>query len=146
LDSSTGEFSAPVAWDRAAGPDHPVHLSRVLAQRVIQERIAVLDYEEPSVPASAPASASSAFGLSLLCVPLTAPMLSLGLIYLASPNPATRFSNDDLQLLSAIAGLASVAIENARQFERLGSENQRLRAEVQLQHDMIGRGPRMCQV
>jgi len=38
LDCSTGEFSAPVAWDRAAGPDHPVHLSRVLAQRVIEER------------------------------------------------------------------------------------------------------------
>ena len=70
----------------------------------------------------------------------------MGLIYLDTRNPATRFSNDDLQLLSAIAGLASVAIENARQFERLGSENLRLRAEMQFQHDMIGRGPRMRQV
>jgi Nif-specific regulatory protein len=68
------------------------------------------------------------------------------LIYLDTHNPAVCFSNDDLQLLSAIAGLASVAIENARQFESLGSENQRLRAEVQLQHDMIGRGARMRQV
>ena len=145
LDSSTGEFSAPVAWDRAAGPDHPVHISRALAQRVVEERVAVLDFEESSAPptSSDPAPAS---GLSLLCVPLTAPAQSLGLIYLDTRNPATRFTNDDLQLLSAIAGLASVAIENARQFERLGSENQRLRAEVQLQHDMIGRGPRMRQV
>ena len=143
LDSSTGEFSAPVAWDRAAGPDHPVHLSRVLAQRVVEERVAVLDYEEPP---STSTDTSSASGLSLLCVPLTTPTQSLGLIYLDTCNPATRFTNDDLQLLSAIAGLASVAIENARQFERLGSENQRLRAEVQLQHDMIGRGPRMRQV
>ena len=139
LDASTGEFFTPVAWDRAAGPDHPVHLSRVLAQRVVEERVAVLDFEES--PDASPAS-----GLSLLCVPLTTPTQSLGLIYLDSRNPATRFSNDDLQLLSAIAGLASVAIENARQFESLGSENQRLRAEVQLQHDMIGRGPRMRQV
>jgi Nif-specific regulatory protein len=146
LDSSTGEFSAPVAWDRAAGPDHPVHISRVLAQRVVEDRISVLDYEEPPISPSTTANAPSALGLSLLCVPLSTPTQSLGLIYLDTCNPATRFSNDDLQLLSAIAGLASVAIENARQFENLGSENQRLRAEVQLQHDMIGRGPRMRQV
>jgi len=65
-------------------------------------------------------------GLSLLCVPLTTPAQSLGLIYLDTRNPSTRFSNDDLHLLSGIAGLASIAIENARQFETLGSENQRL--------------------
>ena len=146
LDSSTGEFSAPVAWDRAAGPDHPVHIGRALAQRVVEERIAVLDHEQSPVAASSQANASHDSGLSLLCVPLATPTQPLGLIYLDTRNPATRFSNDDLQLLSAIAGLASVAIENARQFERLGSENQRLRAEVQLQHDMIGRGPRMRQV
>ncbi len=147
LDESTGEFSAPIAWDRAAGPDHPVHLSRALAQRVIDQRVAVLDFE-PALNSSTPPSAEShlAAGLSLVCVPLTTPTQSLGLIYLDTRNPATRFSNDDLQLLSAIAGLASVAIENARQFERIGSENQRLRAQVQFQHDMIGRGPRMRQV
>jgi transcriptional regulator with GAF, ATPase, and Fis domain len=146
LDSSTGEFSAPIAWDRAAGPDHPVHIGRALARRVVEERIAVLDYEQPPISASSPANVSPDAGLSLLCVPLATPAQPLGLIYLDTRNPATRFSNDDLQLLSAIAGLASVAIENARQFERLGSENQLLRAEVQLQHDMIGRGPRMRQV
>jgi transcriptional regulator with GAF, ATPase, and Fis domain len=146
LDSSTGEFSAPIAWDRAAGPDHPVHIGRALARRVVEERIAVLDYEQPPISASGPANVSPDAGLSLLCVPLATPAQPLGLIYLDTRNPATRFSNDDLQLLSAIAGLASVAIENARQFERLGSENQLLRAEVQLQHDMIGRGPRMRQV
>ena len=145
LDPGTGEFSSPVAWDRAAGPDHPVHIGRVLAQRVLQDRVAVLDYEDTSTD-SAQTDLSSTIGRSLICVPLTTPTQSLGLIYLDTRNPATRFSDDDLQLLSAIAGLASVAIQNARQFENLGNEYQRLRAEVQLQHDMIGRGPRMLQV
>jgi len=131
VDPSTGEFSSPVAWDRVAGPDHPVHISRGLVQRVMEERIAILDSED---------------GHSLLCVPLATSSQSLGLIYLDTRNPSTRFSNDDLQLLSGIAGLACVAIENARQFERLDSENLRLRGESQLQHDMIGRGPRMRQV
>jgi Nif-specific regulatory protein len=42
--------------------------------------------------------------------------------------------------------LAAIAIENARQFERLGIENQQLRAEVSLQHDMVGQSPRMREV
>ena len=40
--------------------------------------------------------------------------------------------------MTAIAGIASMAFESARQVEWLGSENQRLRAEVDLDHDMVG--------
>src|SRR5258708_32164837 len=83
---------------------------------------------------------------SILCVPLNAGGQVLGVIYLHSSNPGAAFTKDDLQLLAAIAGLAAIAIENARQFERLGSENQRLRAEISLQHDMVGQSPRMRQV
>src|SRR5215469_11716180 len=67
------------------------------------------------------AAGISTDGIALLCVPLVASAQTLGLIYLDSRNPATRFTNDDLQLLTAIAGLASIAIVNARQFERLGN-------------------------
>jgi Nif-specific regulatory protein len=42
--------------------------------------------------------------------------------------------------------LAAIAIENARQFERLGTENRQLRAEVSLQHDMVGHSARMRDV
>ena len=146
MDEATGEFAPPVAWDRSAGPDHPVHIGRPLAQRVIQERVAVLDFEVLSGTSDSGEAGTSENGIALLCVPLVASAQTLGLIYLDSRNPATRFTNDDLQLLTAIAGLASIAIVNAHQFERLGSENQRLRAEAHLQHDMIGRGPRIRQV
>jgi transcriptional regulator with GAF, ATPase, and Fis domain len=143
-DQATGEFSAPTAWDRVAGPDHPVHIGRALAQRVMEERVAVLDFDTPA--SNSPETAGSTAGASFLCVPLATSAQTLGLLYLETRNAAAPFSNDDLQLLSAIAGLASVAIENAHQFERLGDENQRLRAQVQFQHDMVGRGPRMRQV
>jgi transcriptional regulator with GAF, ATPase, and Fis domain/pSer/pThr/pTyr-binding forkhead associated (FHA) protein len=134
-----GEFASTVAWDCVSGPDQPVHVSRSLALRVIGERVSILDPAGDSQP---PESAA----LSLLCVPLSAGDRVLGVIYLDTRNPSTRFRTEDLQLLSAIAGLAAVAIENARQFERLGSENQRLRAEVNLRHDMVGQGPRMREV
>jgi transcriptional regulator with GAF, ATPase, and Fis domain len=136
-DPHTGEFSSPVAWDRVAGPDHPVHVSRALVQRVVQERISILD---------CPKASSANLAKSFLCVPLATPAQVLGLIYLETLNAATPFTDEDLQLLAAVAGLAAVAIENARQFQRLGSENLRLRAEASLQHDMIGRGPRMREV
>jgi len=70
----------------------------------------------------------------------------LGVIYLDTRNAATPFTRNHLQLAAAIAGIAAMAIENARQVERLGSENRRLRAEVSLQHDMVGESPRMNEV
>jgi len=147
VDSNTGECASPVAWDRTAGPDHPVYVSPALMRRVVAERVSVLESDGTNGSASdSSAAPSSPVRHSLLCVPIATPGEALGLIYLETHSPDTRFSDDDLQLLSAIAGLAAVAIENARQFERLGDENLRLRAEVSLQHDMIGRGSRMQEV
>jgi len=143
-DNDTAELSSPVAWDRVSGPDHPVHVSRALVRRVLIDGVAVLN-TEGSEPGSPPDGHDPAVR-TLLCVPLTVAGRSFGVIYLDSANPSAPFTNDDLQLLAAIAGLAAIAIENARQFERLGSENQRLRAEVSLQHDMVGQSPRMRRV
>ncbi len=144
VDGNAEEISSPVAWDRVAGPDHPVHVNRGLTRRAIEESISILENQGPE-PASAESreTAERKTAHSLLCVPLIAASRVLGVIYLDSCNSATAFTKDDLQLLAAIAGLAAIAIENARQFERLDIENRQLRAEVSLQHDMIGRSPRM---
>jgi transcriptional regulator with GAF, ATPase, and Fis domain/pSer/pThr/pTyr-binding forkhead associated (FHA) protein len=133
------EFASSVAWDCVTGPDQSVHVSRSLARRVISERVSILD---PTGNSRSPESSA----LSLLCVPLAAGDRVLGVLYADTRSASAKFTTEDLQLLSAIAGLAAVAIENARQFERLGSENERLRAEVNLRHDMVGQGPRMREV
>src|SRR5438067_11838924 len=70
----------------------------------------------------------------------------LGVIYLYSTDPATRFDKDHLQLVTAIAGIAAVALENARHVEWLESENQRLQADIQVEHNMIGESERMRSV
>ncbi len=142
LQDGAMEPFAQIAWDRVSGPDHPVHVSRTLARRVIEEGVAILDNEGNS-PGS---SVTDKPARSLLCVPLVAANRPFGIVYLDSANPLAPFAQEDLQLLAAIAGLAAVGIENARQFERLGNENQRLRAEISLQHDMVGQSPRMQQV
>jgi transcriptional regulator with GAF, ATPase, and Fis domain len=125
------EFSSVVAWDRVAGPQHPVHVDRDLAQQVFQERIAILRNDPSDTPRTPPVH-------SLICVPLLNLDKAIGLIYLDTANPVVRFTEDDLQLVTAIAGVAAMAIESARQVEWLGSENLRLRAEVNLDHDMVG--------
>jgi len=144
VDDTAAELSSPVAWDRVSGPDHPVHVSRSLVRRVIKDGVAILDNEVCEPDSSSDDHAPRV--RALLCVPLAVAGRACGIIYLDSANPSTAFTKDDLQLLAAIAGVAAIAIENARQFERLGSENQRLRAEVSLQHDMVGQSPRMRQV
>jgi len=83
---------------------------------------------------------------SLLCVPLVNLDQAIGLIYLDTTNPEIRFAEDDLHLVTAIAGIATMAVESARQVEWLGSENRRLRAEVNLDHDMVGDSPKMREV
>ncbi len=147
VEDTAEEAPSPVAWDRVAGPDHPVHVNRALTRRVIDEGISVLENESPRLDdpdASDQQAVKTAH--SILCVPLNAGGRILGVIYLDSSDPAAAFSEDDLQLLAAIAGLAAIAIENARQFERLGIDNQQLRTEAGLQHDMAGQSSRMREV
>ena len=140
VDEKTMEVSSSVAWDRVAGPDHPVHVSRILVRRVMKEGVAIMDKECREV------ESRSLSAHSILCVPLCVAGRASGIIYLDSTIGDAAFSEDDLQLLGAIAGLAAIAIENACLVERLGNENQRLRAESSLQHDMVGQSPRMRQV
>ncbi len=174
LGNDPDEFASIVAWDRVAGPQHSVHVDRHIAQQVLQERIAMLSndprpaeplQEEPQSKenqpereapedqaadgSAAPAESEDAEKHpvhSLLCVPLVSLDKAIGLIYLDTANPDIRFTEDDLHLVTAIAGVTSMAVESARQVEWLGSENRRLRAEVNLDHDMVGESPRMREI
>jgi transcriptional regulator with GAF, ATPase, and Fis domain len=84
--------------------------------------------------------------VSVMCVPLIMFDRRLGVLYLASSVPGVEFNRDHLQLVTAISGIAAVAIENARQFEWLESENQRLLADVNIEHNMIGESEAMQRV
>jgi len=75
---------------------------------------------------------------SLLCVPLVLYDQVLGVIYLDTKNPDSRFDEDHLQLLTAIAGISAVAFDNVIQLELLKSDAERLKAEINLGQDMIG--------
>ena len=71
---------------------------------------------------------------------------ALGVIYLDTKEPEAVFDKDHLQLVSAISAITAVALENARHFEWLVSENQRLIADFNIEHNMIGESQAMRDV
>jgi transcriptional regulator with GAF, ATPase, and Fis domain len=70
----------------------------------------------------------------------------LGCIYLDTTSLGTRFDRDHLELVASIAGISAVALENARRLQWLEQENQRLTAEINLQHNMVGESTAMKEV
>ena len=143
IEDGSPDIRSQVAWDRVHGPDHSVPLNQEIVQRVIEERVSLLDSGTAQNITDSATLNQPTEQHTRLCVPMISNEKVIGLIYLESSSPTTALSEDDFQLLSAIAGLLVIGIENARQLERLGSENQRLHAEVSLSHDMVGRSQRM---
>ena len=55
---------------------------------------------------------------SVICAPLTDQGKVFGTITIANPVDGSKYTNDDLELLSTIAAQASIAIRNARLYEQ----------------------------
>jgi len=70
----------------------------------------------------------------------------IGCVYLDSSDPANRFHEDHLQLVTAIAGISAVALDNARRLQWLEEENQRLTLEINQERSLVGESPVMKQV
>ena len=144
--STDGDFVSVFGLDRLRGAEQEVTVSRTVAQKVLREGVALLseNVSEDLSPGS-PSLNKSQPG-SLLCVPLIMLDRTLGVIYLDTQEPDVHFDKDHLQLVSAIAAITAVAIENARHFEWLESENRRLLADVNIEHSMVGESATMRQV
>ena len=80
----------------------------------------------------------------VLAVPLVAGTRTTAVLRLEAGDQ--RFDEGHLQFVSAVAAIASLAIENATHIEYLEGENRRLKAEIELDHDMVGESPRIREV
>ncbi len=140
------EGASVFGLDRDRGPDEAVRVSRAIAERVLQEGTTLLISNSLKEAGLDSESLSESQPFSLLCVPLIMFDRKLGLIYLDTSDKDVRFDNDHMQLVSAIAAITAVALENARHIEWLESENQRLLADVNIEHNMVGESPSMKHV
>ncbi|HEY0457851.1 MAG TPA: sigma 54-interacting transcriptional regulator [Pyrinomonadaceae bacterium] len=137
------EFAEIVGLRRAAETTD-INVSQTIVTQVLQTQqvILVTDFErEESLQ-----DAESLFlrkVSSLLCVPVVLFEKTLGVIYLSSERE--KFDESHLRFLTAVAGIAAVSIENARNFAFLESENARLRGET-LNRNMLGESAAMQRV
>lgn len=144
-EDGSNETVSVFGLDRERGKDQSVTVSRTIVKQVLREGAALLTSKglDPKLDTE---SLISVAAKSVMCVPLLLMGRLLGVIYLDTSNPGDEFNKDHLQLVTAISGIAAVAIENARQFEWLESENQRLLEDVNIEHNMVGESAPMQRV
>jgi transcriptional regulator with GAF, ATPase, and Fis domain len=139
------ELESAVAWDRIKGPGTPVRVSRTVVARVLEDRVGLVVTDVPSDTSFAKIETLEQLAvLSVLCVPFVVAGEVSTVIYLDSRSES--FDKAHLQLITAVAGLASLALGNLRHWEGVREENQALRAEIALEHNMVGAGPRMREI
>ena len=141
------EFNSMFARMRQAGQSQLVKVSRTVARQVLEQGIAMLGSDVPSSSELREVESLAASQVrSLLCVPLTVFQRVIGCIYLDSDSLSNRLNEEHLQLVTAIAGISAVALENARRLHWLEQENERLTVEITQERSLVGEGARMKEV
>jgi Nif-specific regulatory protein len=69
--------------------------------------------------------------LSIICIPLRSHQRVIGAVYLDSTQSRGKFNEETLRFLTVFGNLSAIAIENAREVQRLKRENQRLRSQME---------------
>jgi len=146
-DSEGHQFNSLFARTRQPGQTQLVKVSRTIARQVLEQGIAILGSDVAgSDDLREVESLAAAQVRSLLCVPLTVFQRVIGCIYLDSDSVTDRLHEEHLQLVTAIAGISAVALDNARRLQWLEQENERLTVEVSLERSLVGDGARMKEV
>ena len=147
FESGSENFDSAIAWDRALGPGNTVQVSRTVVRRVLQERAGLLVSEVGADETLSGVSTVKQLKVqSVLCVPLLAGERVSAVIYVDIRNAKQRFDQNHLQVMAAVASIASLALENVRLWEGLREENRRLRSEINLEHSMVGTSSRMHEI
>jgi transcriptional regulator with GAF, ATPase, and Fis domain len=141
------QFNSMFARMRQAGQTPMVTVSRTVARQVLEQGIAMLGSDVPGSDELREVESLAASQVrSLLCVPLTVFQRVIGCIYLDSDSLSNRLNEEHLQLVTAIAGISAVALENARRLQWLEEENERLTVEITQERSLVGEGAHMKEV
>src|SRR5580692_7677495 len=146
-DSEGHQFNSTFARMRQSGQAPLVRVSRTVARQVLEQGIAILGTDVPNNGDLRDAESLAASQVrSLLCVPLTVFQKVIGCIYVDSNSTGSRLHEEHLQLVTAIAGISAVALENARRLQWLEQENDRLTVEVSQERSLVGEGAQMKEI
>ncbi len=126
------EFQVARGIDQVTIAEPQFQVSRSVVERVAREGQPMLISDAQIDPRFSARQSVNILGLrAILCVPLSFRSRTLGVIFVDSRIQAGIFNPSDLELLTAIASNAAVAIENARLYQ-VAVEKGRLERELQM--------------
>lgn len=112
-------------------------VSRGIVEQTAREGVGILTSDAQSDPRFNSRESVFSLGLhSLLCTPLIVKSQVIGVIYVDNRLQSGIFDQDDLDLLSAIAGYAAAAIENSRLHKKTQQQLQTLQLLYRISQDI----------
>jgi Nif-specific regulatory protein len=127
---------------RSASPPSDTVVGRALSKReAILTNTPGDDQQLKAAPSIAGRMVSS-----VLAVPVLDDQAIAGVLYLVTSDARTTFDRQHLELITAIAGIGSLALKNVSRFESMRAETERLKQSLGIKHQMIGSSEPMQQV
>ena len=131
LEDETKELIPKAVKRRNESDEADLEVSRTILQEVIAHRHAVLSHNAMEDKRFRAGRSVANFGIrAMMCAPLVWRGEPLGIVYLDTAGIAA-FTQDDLELLTGIAGQSAAALGNARLHEEL-MKRQRLEQDLHL--------------
>jgi adenylate cyclase len=119
----TGELVPTISRSRI-GEAQTVQIPRSIAEKVMQEAVAVVSQNAPEDSRFRGQSILLQSVRSAMCSPLMASAdRVLGLLYVDNLTATNTFTDEDLQFLVAFSGLAAIGIKNSRYAEQIRRES-----------------------
>jgi adenylate cyclase len=98
-------------------------IGRTITRKVMKDRVALLSQDAAADEQFAGVDSIVSQGVrSTICAPLFTEAGVHGALYADRLDPFSAFKPDDLELISAVAAQAAIAVENVRAHERLAKE------------------------
>jgi serine phosphatase RsbU (regulator of sigma subunit) len=148
LTTPTGKFSVEaVRTTDGKNTSEEIAFSKSIAEKVVEEKVSILTKNALADPRFDRQQSIISLGIrSAMCVPLWHDDAVTGLIYVDSLSRENSFTQDDLTLLSSLANVAAVKLENAKLLEEM-IEKKRMERELELareiqQNSLPGQAPR----
>lgn len=144
VDRQTGEFIPKAIRRRVgAGEEHGLSVSRHILEHAIGERAAIMTADAMTDERFEDLDSVQELRLrSCICAPLLHGEEALGTIFLEARSAGSAFTPQHLETLTAIAGQAATAIENARLYTDLRQTFESLQAA----HEQLLRSERLSTV
>lgn len=134
VDEKTGKVTPQVVWNRSASGSlsESINVSRTITRRVIEEKTSLLINDTRLDDRLSSQQSIILQGVvSAMCVPLWDEQKVIGLIYVDSRKSVLGFTDDMLKILTSLANVAAIKIENTRLLEA-AIEKQRMEEELAL--------------